>query len=383
MLKKSLLFLLGALMLILWASQPGQSQPAPGMPPKPRTCGDLWPVEQNNKWGYIDKTGRLVIPFKFDDARDFSEGLAPVLIKDKWGYIDATGKVVIPPRFDGAFHFSSGMALVVLRLFEKGVIFMNKLGYIDRSGKVAIQLKKLLDSKSLRFDYNDLIFSEGLVGVERHNKYGYMDKAGRLVIPPQYNNIQAFSEGLAAVSLEGKYGYIDRSGKMVIPPQFTDAAPFSEGLAGAHKEKQGGYIDKSGHLVISGEEFKVMRQFSEGLAAVMGKDDKWGFIDKTGKFVISPQFQRVGDFFEGLAAIELAPGDLAYIKKSGEIVIKSMSTLPNRPRWADLDLHYYRFCGGVARVGLGDEKNEDAEGYINKEGKFIWPAVTPAKEELH
>ena len=52
------------------------------------------------------------------------------------------------------------------------------------------------------------------------------------------------------------------------------------------------------------EEFVLARAFSEGLAAVMGKNDKYGFIDKTGKFVIQPQFYRVGDFSEGLAAVE-------------------------------------------------------------------------------
>ena len=184
--------------------------------------------------------------------------------------------------------------------------------------------------------YKELFFSEGLVCVEQNDKFGYMDKAGKQVIPPRYDDAQPFSEGLAAVMIEGKYGYIDRSGKMVIPPQFEDAGPFSEGLAPSSSNgNQWGYIDKSGKLVINGEEFVLARGFSEGLAAVQGKNDKYGFIDKTGKFVIQPQFHRVGDFSEGLAAVKPVdadwPGNLAYINQKGEIVIKSMSTLPNRP----------------------------------------------------
>ncbi len=309
MLKKILLYLLGALMFILWGGQPVQSQSTPEIPLKKKTCGDLWPVEQHKKWGYIDKTGRLIIPFKFDFADDFSEGLAAVGIKEKTGYIDKTGKIVIPPRFISGFPFSDGMAVVVIRRFEKDKLHMNKLGYIDKSGKLVIQLKEALDSKSLHVSYKELFFSEGLVSVTQNNKVGFIDKAGKQIIPPRYADVQPFSEGLAVVRIKGKYGYIDRSGKMVIPPQFEDAGPFSEGLALINSNgNQCGYIDKSGKLVINGEEFVLARAFSEGLAAVMGKNDKYGFIDKTGKFVIQPQFHRVGDFSEGLAPVRPVDG---------------------------------------------------------------------------
>jgi hypothetical protein len=63
-------------------------------------------------------------------------------------------------------------------------------------------------------------------------------------------------------------------------------------------------------------------------------------------------------------------------------VIKSMSTAPGRPYHAEFDLNYDRFCGGVARVALGKNEDPDLEGYINKEGKFIWSEVKPSKEDL-
>lgn len=59
----------------------------------------LFHVSQNDKEGYIDRTGKIVIPLKFDGARNFSEGLAAVKVEDKWGFIDETGKVVIEPQF--------------------------------------------------------------------------------------------------------------------------------------------------------------------------------------------------------------------------------------------------------------------------------------------
>ena len=68
--------------------------------------------------------------------------------------------------------------------------------------------------------------------IKEKGKYGYMDRTGRVVIPPQFVKAHNFSEGLASVrpsETEGKYGYIDTSGKMIIPPQFEIAEDFSEG----------------------------------------------------------------------------------------------------------------------------------------------------------
>jgi hypothetical protein len=48
----------------------------------------------NNKWGFVDKTGKLVIQPQFDYASEFSEGLAVVLIGNKYDYIDKTGKFI-------------------------------------------------------------------------------------------------------------------------------------------------------------------------------------------------------------------------------------------------------------------------------------------------
>lgn len=136
--------------------------------------------------------------------------------------------------------------------------------------------------------------------------------------------------------------------------------------------------------MIKAEEFVLARGFFAGLAAAMGKNDKYGYIDKTGKFVIPPQFHRVGDFSEGLAAVMPDganwPGDLAYINPQGQMVLKALSTDPDRPIRVEFDLSYYRFCGGVARVNLGSQGDANAEGYINREGKVIWPQAAPSKK---
>ena len=42
--------------------------------------GPLFPVREGGLYGYIDRTGKMIIKPQFVDARDFSEGLARVTI---------------------------------------------------------------------------------------------------------------------------------------------------------------------------------------------------------------------------------------------------------------------------------------------------------------
>jgi WG containing repeat len=72
----------------------------------------LWKVKINGKYGYIDRTGKLVVNPQFDYASSFYEGLAQVQVGQKWGYIDHTGKLVIKPQFDYGDRFLTGFAKV-------------------------------------------------------------------------------------------------------------------------------------------------------------------------------------------------------------------------------------------------------------------------------
>ena len=82
------------------------------------------------KCGYIDQTGKLVIEPQFENARDFSEGMARVRVSEKWGYINKTGQLVIKPQFAYCLDFSEGLARVRVG---------RKWGFIDKTGKYVIK----------------------------------------------------------------------------------------------------------------------------------------------------------------------------------------------------------------------------------------------------
>lgn len=152
-----------------------------------------------------------------------------------------------------------------------------------------------------------------------------------MVIPAIYNYVGTFSEGLALVQPAGntKYGYINRQGEMVIEPQYELSLHFSEGVATVKFLKANGIavyrvIDKSGSVIADNLDYAFTGIFREGLAGVESFNHRWGFIDKTGKEVIEPEFTGVKLFRNGLSRMEtgsLFKGlKVAYINKDGKIV---------------------------------------------------------------
>ena len=103
------------------------------------------------KWGYIDKSGKEVIPCKYDDASNFSEGLACVSIAGKCGYIDKSGKEVIPCKYDDAGGFREGLALV--KNISDG-----RNGLIDSLGREFL---------SYNSDYKCHTFSQGFIALSK------------------------------------------------------------------------------------------------------------------------------------------------------------------------------------------------------------------------
>ena len=59
------------------------------------SAGGLTPIELDNKWGFVNKTGEIVIQPQFDSAKNFTQGLAAIELNGKWGFIDKAGKSLI------------------------------------------------------------------------------------------------------------------------------------------------------------------------------------------------------------------------------------------------------------------------------------------------
>ena len=164
----------------------------------------------NGKWGFVNEQGEEVIPFKYDDVCDFSEGLARVKLYKKWGFIDKEGRKIISYKYDDAGDFSEGLARVY-RIYEDNrnleyPIYLKKWGFIDKNGE-----------KLIPYIYDGAgDFYEGLARVKHNGKWGFINNAGTAVISFIYDEVSDFSKGLARVRINRKWGFIDKKGKEVI-----------------------------------------------------------------------------------------------------------------------------------------------------------------------
>lgn len=92
-------------------------------------------ININDKWGYINEDGAIIISPIYELAKDFHDGLAAVKVKsiigNKWGYINMQGELVIKPRFYEVGEFCDGIAHVKFKSIINGI----KEGFIYKNGE--------------------------------------------------------------------------------------------------------------------------------------------------------------------------------------------------------------------------------------------------------
>ena len=382
-------------------------------------------VKMNKKWGFIDKFGRQVVQFKYDDYfsstdyfKYFHDGLAVVRLNGRYGCVDKYGREVVPCRYGRCDGVSEGMACVTLEIwnrckwgyvdksgrevtsfiydiacdFHDGlacVMVNGKWGFVDKSGCEVIPCKyepgdSVIGLTDLCIDSD---FHEGLARVKFNGKYGFIDKSGKDVISCKYDIVCNFSDGLARVNMRGKWGYVDKFGKELISCRYTNCSCFSEGLACVELNYQKGYIDKSGKEVIPCK-YEYAFDFHEGLARVV-MNDRWGYLDKLGREVIPFIYQSAKDFSDGVAEVVLN-GKRGYIDLAGCEVIpciyddasdfyEGMARVESKGQYGFIDKSCKEiipckydacsnFCGGLASVTLNGK-----HGYIDRFGNEMWP----------
>lgn len=165
--------------------------------------GDFYDDEA--KYGFIDNKFNEIISLKYLNCAGYNEGLIAVKEDNHWGYIDKNDNIKIPFKFNYANQFVDGVAVVSLN---------DKKGLINTKGDYVIDCIY----QEIRTTNN-----QSLLPFKNDNKWGYLNEKGEVIIKNNYaplstneigfDEIGYFNNGFAKVRLEQTEFYIDKAGR--------------------------------------------------------------------------------------------------------------------------------------------------------------------------
>ena len=360
---------------------------------QPRTNDHLFPIREGRKFGFINRSGTVVVPPQYDAVAEPAEGRARVTTGNLSGYIDLSGKVIIEPKYDSAEDFRSSRAIV-----RQGT----KYSLIDPSGKLIADIPYRVLGE----------FHQGLLRVQASGRtdaarrrlpttYGFVDIAGNLVIPAQFmpagefpdepanlpvagldhdwcyidhtgkiiirvpmgehlNKANLFSNGRLLVKEGFTWGYKDATGAWAIPAKYNDAQSFQNGFARVQEDARWIMIDVQGNTIPEDKrKLKPIEAASEGLALAR-ESDVLGWVDAKGELAFPlRKYEEAHSFSAGRARIKV-DGLYGYLDKTGTLKIPNIY-----------------FSATNFRHGLALVQTRDGSAYIDPEGKAVWKS-TPA-----
>ena len=190
--------------------------------------------------------------------------------------------------------------------------------------------------------------------------FGYIDVAGRTVVPAELSWAREFSEGLGAARASGRWGYMDVSGAFVIEPQFDDAERFWGGFAVVKRGDLHGVIDRRGAWVIDPAWERIS---SDGGWWRVEHEGVVGWIDLAGHARLVPHHAEVSGG-ASTAVLLKGPCGVALLDLSNGAQV----LLP---------------CDEADRPGSDSipARMADRWGWLDQQGKWMlppqWASVTP------
>lgn len=201
-------------------------------------------IYDENRRGYIDTNGVMQISLKDGEVGyPFSEGYASISNKEyKVGFIDKTGKKVLPFDYQEPAYFVGGLAKANI----DGVV-----GLMDKTGKLIVEPTYHELNK-----FNEGYSFIGKLSTGMKYTWALIDSTGQKITNEVFSDVQYFSQGLCAVKENGEWKFIDKSGKTVISNNYILCGVFAgeKPLAWVSYENEGKknaeFINKEGQTIL-------------------------------------------------------------------------------------------------------------------------------------
>ncbi|WP_421763450.1 WG repeat-containing protein [Ekhidna sp.] len=296
---------------------------------------------KNGYWGILNSAGCEATSFKYDDIK-LGNGVYYVSYLNRWGAMNSSGDWIVRPEFAeicsygdlivgrrgrgysyyndgnlryrttdqvvsklgnlflvkndssryGLFHGSGYPQVLTIYdqidlageyfvLYKNGTIEMR-----DEEGRLVVELNK---------EYQAIgDFGEDYYLAKKQNRWGFVDKKGRLRISNRYDSAQIFRENRAPVMLRSKWGFINKNEDLKIQPYYEEVSLFENGVAIVMLDGKYGLIDKEGREVLE-LKWKSIRRLATGNYIVQNMNGQVGLVNEMGGFILRPAFDDLKD----------------------------------------------------------------------------------------
>ena len=305
---------------------------------------DLALCQKGNLFGYIDKSGALIIPCEYSYGEFFQNNTVKVAKDNNYYYINKENK----PIFNNIYKAYNPKLTNVIESFtpysKKDLLIIEKddlCGMGDIQGNIIVPC-----------EYNRIINSDGDVFlVSKNNKFGYINRSGRVIIPLSFQRASEFKDGFAIVTKGGKTFVINTKGE-TIAKDCEQYLIYSPNVILALKEGKIGAFNREGKQIIAFEysssptgktqslKYDIMTK--DNGCFILYKKDSWFLFNKEGVGVNNTKALDINEYqneytiaFTGLYVVDLF-GRMEFKTKEeakkyvDDLKVKSVTELENK-----------------------------------------------------
>jgi hypothetical protein len=236
---------------------------------------NLFCVAKQGKFGFVDPSNRVVVPFQYDSAMPFTDGCASVKINGKFGAINSQNQIIIPfDDYGQHFDFREGLSI-----FSKSG---GKQGIIDTLGRIVLPTV---------FDRIEYVRAHQYYRCIRNGQVGIVDQHGTEVLQPIYSKTKAIDRftlektlgphTVYLVELNGKKGIVGSKGEVHLDLVFDNLIK-EDGLYIYQTQGRYGIMDDQFRVILEPQFVKVMVHSSAWISVVDQHGQQY-IVDHTGR----------------------------------------------------------------------------------------------------
>lgn len=340
--------------------------------------------DTNGLWGYIDLEGHTVIPHRYVFAEPFQDGLAPVAAGiGRWGLVDAAGTEVVPCVYFAVGYAGEGMYW--LRYTEN---FREKLAFANDRGQIVTEGWDYLTGNKGQMEGGS--FSGGVAQVWRDGNAQWIDRQGKVVQAPAQPEDNTYHEGLRRMERDGKWGFADEAGELVTNYIYDGVGDFDQGVAAVRVGDRWGFLENP---LNQRREAELSITWLEGYHSLYREDGflygfkngRWGVLEYNGDFHPWPEgVSTPYSMSKNGPYMAEKDGKLGAVDRRGNVLVPFTHERGEDTAFERVAALAARE-GDLARYGVAIEVRNGLFGMVDRDGnvvaEFRYERISPFDED--